>query len=241
MTTNISPRIRIGILQPGALPVNIGITGARRGVAEFGGGSRAGVIVKCTTPLELAVECFCALLAQDLGLRAPQCAIVAEGTDWLFASVDTSYPNLLQAFRIDPKVPNLTLLTVIATELAAWMGIGRLLAFDVLIKNADRHVGNLLIDGADFVAIDHARSLDAFLYDNVQPIFQLMQGCLTGQEVQAVRLKSVSASLTFPAGCHSLPMADLNAYSLTSPFAANFESLITTRLSGISSTVNSNL
>lgn len=239
--TAVAPRIRVGTLQPGAVRLNIGVTGARRGVAEFGGGSRAGVIVKAATPLELAVECFCALLAQDLGLSAPDCAIVSEGSNWLFASVDLKYPNLLQAFKCDPNAPDPALLQIIASDLAGWVGIGRLLAFDVLVKNADRHVGNLLTDGADFMVIDHARSLDAFPYKNMQPIFKMMNSFLDSGEVQSVRQKAISASLTFPSGCHILPTADLSNHFLTLPFGPDFETLITNRLVSISSTVNSNL
>ena len=235
------PRIKIGVLQPNAKPLNIGVSGARRGVAEFGGGSRTGVIVKSASPLELAVECFCALLAQDLGMRAPNCAIVAEGTDWLFASVDTGYPNLAQAFRLDPLAPNPSILASIAAELAGWMGIGRLLAFDVLIKNADRNVGNLLLDGSDFVLIDHARSLDAFPYPDTQKIFQLMKLSLNASDLQAARTKAIGAALTFNGLCATLPSAELDSHTLTTPFAPNFEVLIRNRLTSISTTVNSNL
>ena len=245
ITTMNQSRIRIGTLQPGAVPLSIGITGARRGVAEFGGGARAGVIVKPATSNELAAECFCALLAQELGMRAPDCAIVAEGPDWLFASIDVSYPNLMQAFKVNLNNPNTAAtqaaVELIASELASWVNVGRLLAFDVLIQNPDRNPGNLLLDGNDFVLIDHAQSMSIRPYPNTQKIFQIMKACLDSADIQQVRQKAVAAALTFPSGCNTLPSADLAAHALISPFAPNFDTSITNRLSLISSTVNSNL
>lgn len=236
-------RIKIGALQPGARALGIGITGARRGVADFTDGSRSGVIVKSCNQHELAAECFCALLAKDLGLNAPECGIVLEGGVWHFASLDVGYPNLLQAFNYVaiPPPMNKVLLALMIVNLSKWPSIGKLLSFDVLIKNADRNLGNLLTDGIDHWVIDHARAMDTCPYPNVQAIFTEMKQTLNANEIQAIRVKAISAALTYSPGCHTLSVTDLAAEPAIAPFAPNFDLLIAGRLQTLSPIVNSNL
>lgn len=238
-----SSMIRIGALQPGARPVGIGVTGARRGVALFTDGSIAGVIVKSGSQHELAAECFCALLAQRMGLKAPDCGLVTENGVWHFASIDARHPNLLQAFNFQALPPNLqtVVLGIVAAQLAKWTGVGQLLAFDVLVKNADRNPGNLLTDGTDYWLIDHARTMDAFVYSNVHKVFEIMKGTLSAADQLLVRQKAVGASLTYGPGCHTLSLAEIAAKPVVSPFAPQFDALIAARLTNLSTTVNSTL
>jgi hypothetical protein len=141
-------RILIGALQPGARLLGTGINGARRGVAMFNGQPRGVIVKKCPTE-ELAAECFCALLADALSINTPPVGIVFENQTPLFASIDLQTPNLMQQFCIDPDVPNNSELQTLVDELVQWVGLGRLIALDVLVRNADRHPGNLLTDGQD--------------------------------------------------------------------------------------------
>jgi len=236
-----TPRILVGALQPGARPLNIGVNGARRGVAEFGN-TRMTVIVKSVNPKELAAECFCALLANDLGMRSPQCAIVQENNQWLFASVFEQYPNFSQAFNIDPNAPDAAVLEAAVIELADWAGIGKLFAFDVLVQNDDRNIGNLLVDNADYLLIDHSRSMGAWTYARMQPIFNYMKTIMVPDDQLKIRGKAVAAALTFPRGCHTLTCSDLaSAHTLVSPFATDFDVLIADRLASISSLVATDL
>ena len=113
--------ILVGVLQPGARPVGVGINAARRGVAMFAGVPR-GVIVKNCPPMELAAECFCALLADALGVKTPPYGIVYEQATPLFASIDVQAPNLMQQFQIDPDAPGTAEIQALVAELVAWIG-----------------------------------------------------------------------------------------------------------------------
>ena len=109
-------RILVGVLQPGARLLGVGINSARRGVAMFDGQPR-GVIVKNCPPQELAAECFCALLADALSVNSPPVGIVFERKTPLFASIDVQAPNLMQQFCINPDAPNSAELQVLVDEL----------------------------------------------------------------------------------------------------------------------------
>lgn len=232
-------RILLGALQPGARAIGIGITGARRGTANFGGQHR-GVIVKGGTADELAAECFCALLANDLHVKAPECGLVRDPDNGaiLFASIDVQTPNLMQALGITQQ-PTSAELRALANELAGWLGFGRLLALDVLMRNADRNAGNLLTDGVDWWAIDHARSLNLFPW-NGHPLYRLVcQTCNTmvGAGVEA---SAVSNALTFSSGCHILTEQDLVEVGLPTQ-AARFASQIVARLPQLAATMSAKL
>ena len=232
-------RILLGALQPGARPIGIGVTGARRGTADFSGQHR-GVIVKGGSADELAAECFCALLANDLHVQAAECGLVRDPDDGaiLFASVDVQTPNLMQALSIT-KQATPEELRALAYELAGWLGFGRLLALDVLMQNADRNAGNLLTDGVDWWAIDHARALGLVPWKG-HPLYQLIcQKCdaMVGAGAEA---SAVSNALTFAPGCHILSEQDLVQVGLPA-HAAQFAGQIIARLPQLAANMSATL
>lgn len=232
-------RILLGALQPGARAIGIGVTGARRGTADFGGQHR-GVIVKGGTADELAAECFCALLANDLHVQAPECGLVRDPDNGaiLFASVDVQTPNLMQALNITVQATPEEL-RALAHELVAWLGFGRLLALDTLVRNADRNAGNLLTDGVDWWVIDHARSLDLFPWRG-HPLYRLVcQRCdaMLGAGAEA---SAISNALTFAPGCHILSEQDLVEVGLPK-HAAHFAGQIIARLPQLAATMSATL
>ena len=232
-------RILLGALQPGARPIGIGVTGARRGTADFGGQHR-GVIVKGGSSDEIAAECFCALLANDLHVQAPVCGLVRDPDDGsiLFASVDMQTPNLMQALSMTAQ-PTPEEFRALAQELAGWLGFGRLLALDVLMQNADRNAGNLLTDGVDWWAIDHARALGLHPWKG-HPLYRLVcQSCdaMVGAGVEAA---AVSNALTFAPGCHILSEQDLVHVGLPA-HAAHFAGQIIAKLPKVAATMSAML
>jgi hypothetical protein len=228
-------RILIGVLQPGARLLGTGINGARRGVAMFNGQPR-GVIVKECPPEELAAECFCALLADALSVNTPPVGIVFEDQTPLFASIDVQTPNLMQQFCIDPDVPNSSELQVLVDELVQWVGLGRLIALDVLVRNADRHPGNLLTDGQDYWAIDHGRTLDLFPY-----VFHKTYRLISqfSNELVCVNVESsaISNALTFPEGCELPALNEVSRHQLVAAYAQKFAELVAIRRPSLASSV----
>lgn len=232
-------RILLGALQPGARPIGIGVTGARRGIAVFDGQQR-GVIVKSGTADELAAECFSALLANDLHVLAPECGLVRDPDDGavLFASVDVQTPNLMQALNITP-LPTAEELRALAHELAGWLGFGRLLALDVLLQNSDRNAGNLLTDGVDWWAIDHARALGLHPWRG-HPLYRLVAQRCDAMIAAGAEASAVSNALTFGPGCHILSEQDLVQVGLPA-HAANFAKQIIARLPQLATTMSATL
>lgn len=232
-------RILLGALQPGARAICIGNTGARRGTADFSGQNR-GVIVKRGTVDELAAECFCALLANDLHVQAPECGLVRDPDDGaiLFASVDVQTPNLMQALSITQQATP-DELSALAYELAGWLGFGRLLALDVLMRNADRNAGNLLTDGVDWWAIDHARTLGLFSWSG-HPLYRLVSQKCDAMLGAGAEASAVSNALTFAPGCHILTEQDLIQVGLPAQ-AQNFANQIIARLPQLAATMSATL
>lgn len=228
-------RIQVGVLQPGARALGIGVMGARRGVAMFAGVPR-GVVVKACEPGEMAAECFCALLADALSVAVPPCGIVYEQGQPLFASIDLHSPNLMQQYCVNPDLPAAPELRVLVQELSQWIGLGRLIAFDVLIRNADRHPGNLLTDGHDYWAIDHGRTLGLYAYreHKLYRLISHFSDVLTCANIEA---SAVSQALTFPAGAASTPGAEVDAQPLLSAFARPFAQVVATRLPTLASSI----
>ena len=228
-------RIQVGVLQPGARPIGMGVMGARRGVAMFTGVPR-GVVVKACVPGEMAAECFCALLADALSVATPPCGIVYEHGQPLFASIDLYSPNLMQQYCFNPDKPTDPELQALVQELSQWIGLGRLIAFDVLIRNADRHPGNLLTDGQDYWAIDHGRTLDLHPYQGHKSyrLISAFSDVLTCANIEA---STVSQALTFPAGAESAASAELDAQALLSAFGQPFAKVIASRLPTLAASI----
>lgn len=230
--------ILVGVLQPGARPVGVGINDARRGVAMFAGVPR-GVIVKNCPPIELAAECFCTLLADALGVKTPPCGIVYEQTTPLFASIDVQAPNLMQQFRIDPNAPGQAEIQALVAELVAWIGLGRLIALDILVRNSDRNPGNLLTDGQDFWAIDHGRTLEIDPLDpyNGHKIYRVIADCANSLECANVEASVISNALTFPIDCALASISEMGNHVLLAAYAQPFAQQLSARLPTLASSI----
>lgn len=228
-------KILIGALQPGARPINQGITGAVRGVAMFDGIPR-GVIAKHGTLAEIAAECFCALFAKDLHLDAPECGLVLNGSEWWFASIDVGAPNLTQIFTLPKAAIPSAVWLALAQELVAWPKIGRLLAFDVLIRNADRNTGNLLSDGEDWWLIDHARSMELWTYSN-HKLYQLIKSVCDAATADDVLARTEAQSITFAVGSHVFAATELQNDLRLSPFSGAFGEQIVARQPGLATSI----
>lgn len=227
--------ILVGALQPGSRPIGIGVNGARRGVAMFGGVPR-GVIVKPCTPAELAAECFCTLLADAISVKTPECAIVYENGVAHFGSIDLQVPNLAQQFCVDPLSPNVAELRALVDELAQWFGIGRLIALDILIRNADRHPGNLLTDGQDYWAIDHGRSLGLWPYTGHRS-YRLITNYADPLTCANIEAGAVSNALTFPSGCEAHARQELSSHVLLSAHANPFAQMVAGHLPNLAASI----
>jgi len=225
----------VGVLQPGARLLGVGINGVRRGVAMFDGLPR-GVIVKSCPPQELAAECFCALLADALCVNSPPVGIVFEGKTPLFASIDVQVPNLMQQFCTNPDAPNSAELQVLVDELVQWVGLGRLIALDVLVRNADRHPGNLLTDGQDYWAIDHGRTFNLFPYQyhKTYRIISRFSNLLVCANIES---SAISNSLTFPVGCELPASQEVGKHTLIATYAQGFAQAVASRLPSLASSI----
>lgn len=228
-------RILVGVLQPGARLLGAGINGARRGVAMFDGQPR-GVIVKNCPPQELAAECFCALLADALCVNSPPVGIVFEGKMPLFASIDVQAPNLMQQFCINPDAPNSAELQVLVDELVQWVGLGRLIALDVLVRNADRNPGNLLTDGQDYWAIDHGQTLDLFPYQ-FHKTYQAILHFSNDLVCANVESSAISNALTFHAGCELPALHEVGSHALVAAYAQGFAQAVASRRPSLASSI----
>jgi hypothetical protein len=228
-------RIFSGVLQPGARSVGIGVSGARRGVAMFDGVPRAVVVKACVAP-ELAAECFCALLADALSVDTPPCGIVYEKGVAHFASIDLQAPNLMQQFCLDTSKPKETELRALVDELVQWVGLGRLIALDVLIRNGDQHPGNLLTDGVDYWAIDHGRTLDLYPYQGHKS-YRLVSTYADVLTCDSIEAGATSHALTFPDACVSQPKTEVAAHPAVASYAKPFADLVVSRLPSLASSI----
>lgn len=228
-------RILVGVLQPGARLLGAGINGARRGVAMFDGQPR-GVVVKNRPPQELAAECFCALLADALCVNSPPVGIVFEGKTPLFASIDVQAPNLMQQFCINPDAPNSAELQVLVDELVQWVGLGRLIALDVLVRNSDRNPGNLLTDGQDYWAIDHGRTLDLYPYQ-CHKTYRVISQFSNELVCANIETSAISNALTFPAGCELPASHEVDRHALVAAYAQGFAQAVASRLPSLASSI----
>ena len=152
--------IRMGRLLPGAMPIGIGISGARRGVVRISPDEDVTTIVKPGSFGEIAAELFVAMLAREIALPVPEPVLVydPEGSAFLCGSIDIELPNLCTAFPLmNPN--NVDDLNLLIAKIKDWSDHPLAAAFDEWIANVDRNIKNLLWDGAGFVLIDHAQSM----------------------------------------------------------------------------------
>ena len=201
----------------------------------FDGMPRAVIVKKCAAQ-ELAAECFCAMLADALSINTPPCGIVYEYGSALFASIDQQVPNLMQQFCLDATAPNKAELRALVNELVQWVGLGRLIALDVLIRNADRHPGNLLTDGLDYWAIDHGRTLDLVPYQG-HKTYRLVATYADVLTCANIEAGAISNALTFPVRCESQPSAVVAAHPAVASYAKPFADLVASRMPSLASSI----
>lgn len=154
--------IRKGLLLPDSQPVGVGINGAHRGIADLESESLS-VICKWLDDTELAAELFCAVLAREIDLPAPEPLLLFDpiSGSFVFGSVDLAYPNSLRQFNVDPDTPDEAAVGVLLEVISSWSRAREVAAFDEWIQNCDRNLGNLLFAGPDnFFIIDHGRALN---------------------------------------------------------------------------------
>lgn len=111
----------------------------------------------------MAAEIFCADLARNLSLPAPEPILLYDPVsgDMLFGCVDLDYPNSLRAFNVTPPTYNPAAKKLLEQALLAWPRINEVAVFDEWIHNKDRNLGNLLFVGPkEFAIIDHGKALD---------------------------------------------------------------------------------
>jgi len=137
-------------------------TGAQRCVLALADGSRRAAIVKFD-PIEMvAAECFCALLLRSWGLDVPDAYVVEMEGKIGFASADAGYPNLKQRMTVSTDLPEVIRRAALARASAVaaeFRSTPLAVAADEAIGNRDRHLGNILWDGAKETWIDHALSV----------------------------------------------------------------------------------
>jgi hypothetical protein len=136
-----------------------GVRNSRRGIVKTADGD-VEAFVKVLSPMEIIVECICALVGQRLRLPVPQPLLVrvpgvhAGGTDTklAFGSVAVPQGNFRWFFQRENAAA--------LRRLTAWAEVERAASFDEWIANGDRHFGNILHDGRDeFWLIDHDQAI----------------------------------------------------------------------------------
>jgi hypothetical protein len=116
-------------------------------------------------------EVFCALIGRSIGLPVPKPMLAYlspeltppkdcfKGSSTLFpcfASEDMQHPSIRKLIKADKSNGDR-----IISEFMHWHKVIDTCAFDELIMNADRQVGNLLYENSkSFVLIDHEKALD---------------------------------------------------------------------------------
>lgn len=192
--------IRKGLLLPDSHPVGVGVRQSRRGIADLGD-AEVPVIFKRIPEPELAAELFCAVLARELALPAPEPILLfdPESGEYLYGAMDMEYPNSLRGFNIDPDNPDMAALALLQKAILAWSRVREVAAFDEWIHNRDRNFGNLLHAGhEDFVIIDHGKALEidpAYADQNI--LCQVLAGqCNDARSLRALlrALQRVAAS-----------------------------------------------
>ena len=183
-------KIRKGTLLPDSEPVGTGINSARRGLVVTRTDQIQVIFKKLSEP-ELAAEIFCADLARNLGLPAPEPILLYDPVagEILYGCVDLEYPNSLRAFNITPPTYNPAARKILEQALLAWPKINEVAAFDEWIDNRDRNLGNLLFVGPkEFAIIDHGKALDIDpSYPSQNVLCKLLAAdCASTKEVRAL-------------------------------------------------------
>ena len=228
--------IRLGRLGKGAKPIDIGVSGARRGPVRIGALEHVTAIVKPGTFGQIAAELFAATLAREHGMRIAEPILVfdPEAKELLAGSIDLDLPNICIAYPdLDPTVT--ADFEVLMQKIKAWPEHAMLCAFDEWIKNFDRNIKNLLWDGAGCTPIDHAMSLNQHnphMKDANKLVTSLFS--VIPDDVGKRRLcnQMKRSALAFDEACltESTLQLSLIGYPLISEFAPIFDSFLKDRL-----------
>jgi hypothetical protein len=229
--------IRKGLLLPDSQPVGVGINGAHRGMADLESESLA-VICKWLSEQELAAELFCAVLAREIGLPAPEPLLLFDPTSggYVFGSVDLQYPNSLRQFNVDPDEPDEAAVQVLLEAVSGWSRAREVAAFDEWIQNCDRNLGNLLFAGPDdFFIIDHGRSLNIYpSLANANVLCGILaEACPDDRALRALlkTLHRVSAQFNLNDADASRASVESTGMPAHPTYAAQFFDLVENRLS----------
>src|SRR5437867_2550398 len=141
--------IRLGTLLPNSFEIGVGANKARRGFELMANEKQEQVVIKRVSPPVLAAEIFCASLGRAADLPIPEPVIVKDpGVEALmFGSVFLDYPNLVHAFRLDPRTASNEQILLVAKRLVRWTKLDQAIGFDEWVCNVDRNLQNLLWDG----------------------------------------------------------------------------------------------
>jgi hypothetical protein len=147
----------------------------------------------------VAAEAFCALLLRGWGLSVPEPALV--NSPLAFASMDTSYPNMKQQIGWSDNLPPAvqSVLAKRGAELVSQFTETPLaVAADEAIENRDRHLGNILWDGANVAWIDHERTLGVVPMTDANKLAVLATMSANAQNVQKT---AAAIALTLAPSC----------------------------------------
>ncbi|SUI52383.1 hypothetical protein RA178_05515 [Shewanella oncorhynchi] len=149
--------IRIGRLLPGCQKIREGQHQALKGFASLmtsnGDYEEVVVFAKELSSREISTEVICAALGRALSIPIPEPVVLFDENNKLFfASVDAAYPSLAQ-YVIDSTD------STVMEKLTNWPILRDAALFDELIAMGDRHDGNLLFNGEDFILIDHENAI----------------------------------------------------------------------------------
>lgn len=201
--------------------VGTGLTGAQRGLIRLPDGTVRAAIVKRMEPRAIAAECFCSLLLRRWGLNVPEPAIVGD-PPVAFASLDVSYPNLLQRVGWSASLPpqvRAVLEQAAARLVASFAQTPLALAADEAIKNLDRNLGNILWNGNEVAWIDHERALGASR-EPMADINKLAGLALMAGEHDRIAAAAVTASFTLSAAAVAEAERVCSAHADTTGFSA---------------------
>ena len=176
-------------------PVGEGNNSPARCVVELTDGSFGVAILKRIPLQSVVIEVFCALVLRRWGLHVPQPLIVQEENGAIsFASLDGGFPNLKQHLDFDDELPADVRheLRLRAAELVSKFNQTPLaIAADEAIQNRDRHLANILWDGAEVSWIDHEGALGNCDEEDQNRLVSLV--CLLGS-YEKVRVGAISAA-----------------------------------------------
>lgn len=155
--TNSNLEIRLATILKKEPFADKGINEAYKATVVLEDKTKRMALVKKINLDEIIRELFSACLGTKLGLPIPSQFLVwdDEMKSILYGCEFINYPNYVNAFTAQGKTIEAGYKT-----LKAWKGWCSTVAFDELIINKDRHLGNILWGGEDnFYLIDHGRTL----------------------------------------------------------------------------------